>query len=71
MGHSPPHVHQPSHVRDLRLVLRTTLSLLKDFAPHIGEDKSLRNLEFALLCAMGDLERVDLREQEEPLSRTR
>jgi hypothetical protein len=66
MGHPLPHVHQPSHVSDLRLVLRTTLSLLKDFAPHIGEDKSLRNLELALLCANGGLERVDVCEQEQP-----
>ena len=64
MGHLSPHVSERSSAHDLQPILRTTLSLLKHHARSIAEDRSLRNLELALICAIADLERVKLHRQE-------
>jgi hypothetical protein len=57
MGRLPPDCPEHSHAHDLQVILRTTLLLLQDHAPHISEDRSLRNLELALQCAIADLKR--------------
>ena len=63
MGHlAAASIKGQSCVHDLQVILRATLSLLKDHTPYITEDGSLRNLELALVCAITDLERVELQE---------
>ena len=64
MPHLLPQANEQPHAHDLKVILRTTLLLLKDLAPYIGEDNSLRNLELALRCAIADLEHLDLHRQE-------
>jgi hypothetical protein len=47
-----------SHVHELQLMLRTTLSLLRDHALYVRDGRSLRVLELALLSAVADLEEI-------------
>ena len=63
-------IKEQSYVHDLQVILRTTLSLLKDRTPYIAEGGSLRNLELALVCAIADLERVELCKQRQTVCPT-
>ena len=64
MGYLTADLKGQSNILDLQVVLRTTLSLLKNQTPYIVEDGSLRNLELAIMCAITDLEQVELRKQD-------
>lgn len=58
MDHPPPISIEHSHAHDLQLILRTTLSLLRDHALYIRDGRSFRVLELALLSAVADLEEI-------------
>ena len=59
-----------SPAQSLAVVLRTTLSLLDSYPPHIRDSSSLRDLERALICAISDLKRDSAREHERRVHET-
>jgi hypothetical protein len=61
MDHYPPVTIERTHAHDLQLILRTTLSLLRDHSLYIRDGRSLRVLELALLSAVTDLDEIGAR----------
>ena len=48
-----------SRARELKLILRSTHSLLLYYTPYLKNDGALRNLDLALIAAIADLQQFD------------